>query len=71
VALTALQYTSHFYQLREDLTTYAEVMVPGLEYIHIKAALGKPTQLDIDFKEDMPAIKALSETERRILQPFV
>jgi hypothetical protein len=71
VALTTLQYTNHFYQLREDVAIYAVVIVPSLEYIQIKAPLGKPMQLDVDFNEDMAAIKALSETERRILRPFV
>jgi hypothetical protein len=71
VALTTLQYTNRFYQLREDVTIYAVVIVPSLDYIHIKAPLGKPAQLDVDFTENMPAIKAMSETERRILRPFV
>jgi hypothetical protein len=66
-----LQCTNQFYQQREDVTIYAVVLVPGLEYIHIKSPLRKPIQLDVDFDEDMPAIKALSETERRILKPFV
>jgi hypothetical protein len=71
VALTTLQYTNQFYQLREDVTIFAVIIVPGLEYIHIKSPLGKPIQLDVDFDDDMPAIKALSESERRILKPFI
>ena len=71
VALSTLQYTNRFYQLREDVTIYAVVIVPGLEYIHIRAPLGRPYQLDVDFNENMPAIKAMTETERRILRPFV
>ena len=35
VALTSLQYTNHFYQLREDVTIYALVIVPSVDYIHI------------------------------------
>jgi hypothetical protein len=71
VALTTLQYTNQFYQLREDVIIYAVVIVPGLEYTHIKSPLEKPVQLDVDFEEDMPVIKALSETKRRMLKPFV
>ena len=71
VALTTLQYTNHFYQLREDVTIYAVVIVPDLKSIQIKAALGKPLQLDVDFTENMAALRALSDLERRILRPFV
>jgi hypothetical protein len=40
VALTTLQCRNHFYQLREDISIYAVVIVPGLEYIH-KVSIGK------------------------------
>jgi hypothetical protein len=71
VALTTLRYTNRFYQLREDVTIHAVVIVPGIDYMHIEAPLGKPAQLDVDFNEHMTAINAMSETVRRILRPFV
>ena len=71
VALTTLQYTNRFYQLREDVTIYAVVIVPDLKSINVNAPFGKTIQLDADFTEDMSGIKAFGETERRILRPFV
>jgi hypothetical protein len=71
VALTALQYTNHFYQLREDVTIYAVVIVPDLESFQINAQFGKTVQLDVDFTENDRAIRSMSTTVRRILKPFV
>ena len=71
VALTTLQYTNRFYQLREDVTIYAVVIVPDLKSIQVNASFGKTIQLDVDFTEDMSGIKAIGETEQRILRPFV
>ena len=71
VALTTLQYTNRFYQLREDVTIYAVVIVPHIKAVNVNAPFGKTTQLDVDFTEDMSGIRALGNTERRILRPFV
>jgi hypothetical protein len=71
VALTTLQYTNRFYQLREDVIIYAVVIVPDLKSVNIRAPFGKTTQLDVDFTEDMSGIEAFGDTERRILRPFV
>jgi hypothetical protein len=71
VALTTLQYTNHFYQLREDVIIHAVVIVPDLKSIQINSPSGKPIQLDVDFTEDMAGIRALSMAQRRILRPFV
>jgi hypothetical protein len=67
VALTTLQYTNHFYQLREDLTIYVVVIVPDLRSVEIMAPLGKPRQLDVD----IPGIHAFGAAKRRILRAFV
>ena len=71
VALTTLQYTNRFYQLREDVTIYAVVIVPNVRSINVYASLGKVMQLDVDFTTDMPGIVRLGSTAQRILQPFV
>ena len=71
VALTTLQYTNRFYQLREDVTIYAVVIVPDLKSIHTNASFGKTIQLDVDFTEDMSGIQAIGAIGNRILRPFV
>ena len=71
VALTTLQYTNRFYQLRKDVTIYAVVIVPNLKSINIDASLGKPMQLDVDFTTDLPGIARMGKAVQRILQPFV
>ena len=53
VALTTLQYTNQFYQLREDVIIYAVVIVPDLKSINIKAPSMMTTQLDVNFNTDM------------------
>jgi hypothetical protein len=71
VALTAMEYTNRFYQLREDVTIYAVVIVPDLKTINVSAPFGKTIQLDVDFTKDMSGIRSFGDTERRILRPFV
>jgi hypothetical protein len=71
VALTTLEYTNRFYQLREDVTIHAVVIVPDLKAVNVKAPFGKTIQLDVDFTEDMSRIRSFGDTERRILRPFV
>ena len=71
VALTTLQYTNQFYQLREDVTIYAVVIVPDLKSINIKAPSMMTTQLDVNFTTDMRAVAAMGPTVQRILRQFV
>jgi hypothetical protein len=71
VALTTVQYTNTFYQLREDVTIYAVVIVPNVESIQIHSPFGKTIQLDVDFTMESTGVRELRETQRRILRPFV
>jgi hypothetical protein len=71
VALTSMQYTNHFYQLLEDATIYAVVIVPDLNSIQMGGSFGSTMQLDVDFTEEMSAIAEMTDVERRILRPFV
>ena len=71
VALTTLQYANRFYQLRQDVTMYALVIVPDLQCIRTNASFGKTIQLDADFTEDMSGIQAIGAIGNRILRPFV
>jgi hypothetical protein len=71
VALTTLEFTNRFYQLREDATIYGVVIVPDLKSTNVKATFGKTIQLNVDFIEDMSRIGSFGNTERRMLRPFV